>query len=171
MKRTACIVLLIAILLQAGGLVVFYGVEQSLAKMQMHTLLQGKQDGFELIQLSTSELSKSWTSPNELSYHGKLFDVKSVTVNGTSAKVTAVQDEHEEKIANSINALQSKDKPGKDETSLILQLVELMMLAYVPPAQMQLVMFHIPSELHESYYYSCVLAFPGKIVVPPPKVA
>lgn len=137
----------------------------------MHTLLQGKEDGFQLIQLSTSELSKSWTSPNEISYHGKLFDVKSVTVNGNTAKIAVVADEREEHIANNIRVLQSKEKPGKHETSLIHQLVDLLMLAYVQPTQMQFALFHTLCELHHTSYYSYILAFPGKIVVPPPKVA
>ncbi len=157
--------------MQAGGLVIFYGMEQSAARIHMHTLLAQQQDGFQTLTLTTTELSKAWTSADEISYQGKLFDVKSVTINGSSAAVTVVADTDEDEITARVNVLNNKEKPGKQQGGIIHQLVELLMLAYVQPMPLQYLVFHDAVDVPHSAYQAHILACSGKIFIPPPKVA
>jgi hypothetical protein len=131
LKKVAFIFLLVVLLLQTGGLVVVYKIQQCSVKFQMREAIHNSQSHFESLTLTKEEFQKFKNGDDELSFNGKMYDIKSKTFNGDKVVLLVLNDTKEENIIESIKDFFRPD--SKDNKDLPKQLVKLTVSEYTLP--------------------------------------
>jgi hypothetical protein len=158
----------VLLLLQAGGLLLFYEVEQVYARWEMAEAMEEASLPQEQITLTAGEYNKCKIGDDELRLNGKMYDIRSVKKVDGKVIVTAVCDEYEGRVLDRISrVLMGHDDGGKAIPSPLL---ELLSFVYLVPASYTIPFHFFESTEAFSYVNVTVLSRQGAILVPPPKV-
>ena len=131
MKKTGYLFLLIILLLQTGGILLIFQVQQGYVQYQMSEKLKNDKLPFKKIILSLHEYEQCRVSSNEIAVDGKMYDFKSATFSDNSVELLAVHDAEEEGILEKINCILKTT--GSPNTNFPLQLHQLLTLVYLTP--------------------------------------
>jgi hypothetical protein len=131
LKKIGYILLLTILLLQAGGMLLIYKMQQCYVKQEMQQTLNNSKTKFQKITLSLSEYQKSKINSHEISINGKMYDVKSVNILENNVKLLVINDSKEENILQKIKDFTNRtNQPNSD---LPNQLQQLLSLNYLSP--------------------------------------
>jgi hypothetical protein len=133
LKKTSYIALLIVILMQSGGLLLVYKMKQLKVQFKMMQVLRENHEGFSKLTLTLAEYNQSRIKSHEISWQGRMYDVKSKVITGNSVDLLVIHDEKEENILKKIKLLAGNTSSQNRE--LPQQLVQLLTLTYICPAE------------------------------------
>ena len=131
MRKTGYILLLAILVIQGGGALIIFRFQQSCVQYQISVALKAEKTSFEKLTLTVSEYQKNRTHSNEISYKGKMYDIKSVNISGDRAELLVIHDSEEENILEKINNFVSV--PSSRGGKLPVKLCILFSLNYLPP--------------------------------------
>jgi hypothetical protein len=111
------------LLLQSGGVFVFYGLKQYYVKQEMRERIVSTKMGMQKITLSVSEFQTCKINETEISMNGKMYDVKSVSISGNKVSLEVFNDMEEDEIIEKINLSINNSKQNKNQPDQIVQLL------------------------------------------------
>jgi hypothetical protein len=157
------------LLLQTGGILLIYKLKQSYVQYQMSLSLKSNETTFEKIIITTGDYKKSRIKSNEISYKGKMYDVKSINIFYDKVELLVINDRDEENILEAINNFVSKT--NRPDIELSNQLKILFSLNYLSPDTEHI--FFIPSFcIHIFHQPNLNIAFTDSdVYTPPPRFA
>lgn len=129
MKKLSYIALLSMLLLQSGGLVLIYKVQQCMVQHEMKSVLNNHETRFQPLTISLSVYKKNIFG-NEIVIDGKLYDVNSIAISGNTVHLQVINDTKEESILEKIKDLISGTTK---HNRLPIRLVQLLSLNYILP--------------------------------------
>ncbi len=136
LRKSGYIILSLLLLLQAGGLLLFYEGQELYAHWRMHRATE-KDRATELLKLKAADYTRCRIGDDELLWHGKMFDVQTVKGAGDSVLLAVVHDEHEEwAIGEIARILQG---PLKEPDAIPEPLLVLLSFVYLLPE-----VYHVP---------------------------
>ena len=154
---------------QSGGLWMIYKMMQCHVQNEMVETIEKKETKFQTIRLTLVTFNKSKTNAKEISYQGKMYDVKSVKIENNIAELLVFNDTKEENILKHIQLLNANTDHNQ-HTNYPAQLVQLLTVAFVCPTN------DISFTLQESAgitffsYSEPLVSISVKIIFPPPKL-
>jgi hypothetical protein len=159
----------VIILLQAGGIFLFYKTEQFLVREEMRELLIDDKAELQKIKLSLIDYRSYKINAHELSVNGKMYDVKSMKFSGDSLELTVINDSKEEGLLEKIKDLLEADNFQKSDYPK--QLHQLLALNYLAPPAAGIFFSASPSDY--DFLSPPLIIFPMDMEVsnPPPKFA
>ncbi len=104
MKRLGYLALILLLILQSGGILLFYHLQQSAVRYQMQEEIRLKETVFEKLTLSKTEFDKNRINSHEVLLNGKMYDIKSIHYNGSKVTLIALNDKGEENIIRKIKS-------------------------------------------------------------------
>jgi hypothetical protein len=131
LKKIVYIGLFILLLLQAGGLLFIYKLEQGCVRRQMAELVTRSDAQFTRLVMPVSQYENSRIGDDELRFDGKLYDVKSAVVTDNTVELLVLVDTEETEVVTRISSLEHRSAPQSDQ--VIYKLFELMAAAYTCP--------------------------------------
>lgn len=131
MKKISIILLTAIILLQSGGLLLFYLLEQRSVKTEMKAQIVKKETQFERLTLSLTDYKKSIIDAHEIRFLGKMYDVKEVEINGDKVELLVLCDNRETQILAQIQNQSSENTSS--QKSLPNKLNKILYLDYLLP--------------------------------------
>ncbi len=168
LKKTASILLLSILLLQAGGLLVVFKMQQCYVWQEMQLSLKDNQTPFQKITLPFFDYQKSKINSHEISVNGKMYDVKSISLSDDKVELLVIHDSREENILQKIKDFAiSTNQPNTDFAN---QLFQLLSLNYISPGVGPV--FFIPSFSINIFspLFLNVISNGFEIPSPPPKL-
>ena len=168
MKKLVYILLLAVLLLQSGGLVVFYRIRQMSIKYAMIQELKREEKNLEKLVLSISEFEKCRINAHEIRYHGNMYDIKSRQTQGENILLTVINDKKETKIIEGLKHMAENENGNK--TQLPDKVFKFLTLTYVCPENTLITFISSESILFEQKSEKEYF-FLADIVSPPPKLA
>lgn len=147
MKRSLYILLLTVVLMQSGGIVVFYRIRQLSIKYAMMQELRNEEKNLENIVLSISEFEKCRINRHEIRYQGNMYDIKSSHIKGGNITLVVVNDKKEANILKKLN--QIADNEDENKKQFPDKLLKFMTLLYVCPEPSALTFITSESVLFE----------------------
>lgn len=167
-KTTATCVLLALVLLQSGGLFLFYkGQQWHIQYDQFHKRYDCDQN-LRNVSLGIADFLRCKVNSHEIDIEGKRYDIHSLKMDSDSVHLTVVHDVKEERIIGKIMALFSQET--RDEQQMPTQLLKLIQLTYVCPPAIHFVTKWDP-EIRIVFIFQNVLSSQDKeIPYPPPKI-
>ena len=104
-KKISVILFLIILLMQTGGILLFYKAQQAIVQKEMERDIDEIGTSSQKLSLTTKEYAVNKINDHEISISGKLYDIKSVkTLNG-KIELVVINDTREEKILEDIKKL------------------------------------------------------------------
>ncbi|MCD6013039.1 MAG: hypothetical protein K0Q79_2901 [Flavipsychrobacter sp.] len=168
LKKLTHIILILLLILQTGGIVLYYQGQQHQWRKHMVSVLANEKIKLGTFTLTLQEYERSKAGENELCLNGKMYDLKSATINGEEVIVTAIQDTKEDDIVHRIKKIITGGKHG---SHIPRPLIELLALYYILPPASEL---HFYNESHSHRFYTFsdkVFSRNNDIYVPPPRKA
>lgn len=118
-----------------------YRAQQFYVQYKMSLAINDSKISFEKLVLTIDEYNKSRLNSREISYKGKMYDVKSVNITTGKIELVVINDVKEKKLLEEIKGFLKKSNQSKNE--LPDQLQKFLSLNYVAANEGQLV--YIPS--------------------------
>ena len=131
LKKIGYLILITIIFLQTGGVLVIYKMHQSLARGEMHTILNCNDTQYEKLTLSMVDYQKAKIDANEILIQGKLYDIKSIILIGGNANLLIIHDSLEEKILKKIKDFITGNHQSNKK--LPYQLLKFLSMKFLPP--------------------------------------
>lgn len=169
LKNCTYVLLLVVLLLQAGGLLFIFNAEQGYVQHKMHKKLNSENTVFEKLTLTLAEFQKCRVNSSEVLFHDNMYDFKSVSFIGDKVELLVIHDKEEgiilEIIENLVNntSPQSKDVPN--------QLQKLISLVYLPPVFYKLVFIPRANASITYPLQADIISYTREILSPPPRIA
>lgn len=160
--------LLTILLLQAGGILFVYKVQQYYVKAEMQKTLNGRNTQFQKVSVSLGDYLKNKIGSDEISIDGKMFDIKSIQISGKLVELLVINDNKEDNIIEKIKDF--IDTTNQSNTELPLQLQQLLSLNYLPLETGFLLFIPVFSV---DFFLRPILNFVSndlEILTPPPKL-
>ena len=150
----------------SGGLLI-YTVQQYIVQHEMEQVLNNDETSFQQLTLSLSDFQKGEINTDEISFNGKMYDVKSIKISGNKVELLVINDTGEENIIENIK--KSVNTNSGQNKKLPYHLVNLLNWFYIYPASGNefLLLEHRTSYLPFS---ENVFSFISEISSPPPKL-
>lgn len=121
--------LLAILLLQAGGMLFVYKMQQCAVQLEMQQTLNDSKTYFEKMTLSVGDYKKNKINSREICIKGKMYDVKAVNISGNNVELLVINDSKEEyilcKIKDFINRV------NEPTSNIPFQLQQLLSLYYL----------------------------------------
>lgn len=130
MKNIGYISILILLLLQSGGMLVIYKIMQVHARYEMHEQMMSERTDFQNLRLSIKDYHNSKINAHEISFQGKMYDVKSVRVVNDEVELQVIHDTIEGGILMHINDLVNDSR--QPDRKIPNGLLGIVFLLYVP---------------------------------------
>jgi hypothetical protein len=159
--------LLVILLLQTGGMLLIYKIQQFYVQYEMRLVVNDKETSFEKLILTIDDYKKSRFNSREISYKGNMYDVKSVNVTDNFAEVLVINDVKEKILLKEIKDFLHKSNQSKKE--LPDQLQKFLSINYLAAEQGQII--YIPFPVSNIFHYPDpdFNAIQSDIPSPPPK--
>lgn len=148
LKKTIYISLLLILLLQAGGMLLIYKIQQFSAQYKMSLAMNNNEASFEKLVINIDEYYKCRLNSREISYNGDLYDVKSLKLCGDSTELLVLKDEKETALLEEIKEFLRKSNQSKKELPDHLQ--KLFSISYIAADEGRLI--YIPSLDYNIFY-------------------
>ena len=98
LKIVGSLLLLAILILQGGGMLLIYRIQQSYVQDNMIQSINSSKTQFQEIVLSRSDYQLSRINASEITINNKLYDVKSVNISGDRVNLLVLNDSMEENI-------------------------------------------------------------------------
>lgn len=159
--------LLAILILQAGGMLLIYKIQQFYVQYEMRLAVNDSKVSFEKLILSRDEYHKSRLNSREISYKGNMYDVKSVNITGDIAELLVINDVKEKILLREIKAFLHKSNESKKE--LPDQLQKFLSLNYLFADKENTI--YVPSLISNIFHHPSRYILPDytDIPSPPPK--
>lgn len=153
------------LVLQAGGLLFYYEVEQAVVHYRQHRALTQHRFVQDVLVMSEDQYLQQREGEDELQVQGRIYDVLAVKKVNSTMYITAVRDKEEEdvlhRIAALVGGLQQQQSTVPDVLMKLLSFVYLLPDVYsVPP------LFGSPQQVYAPF--TVLLSDRHLSVVPPP---
>ncbi|MFZ4707607.1 MAG: hypothetical protein ACOYMF_16525 [Bacteroidales bacterium] len=135
MKKLFCVLSVVLLFLQSGGILMFYKVEQQMQQHRMRQLLETENSFLQQFTMSVYEFSRSNKKGKEILINGKMFDIKSYSISGNTVKLVAIHDKAEELIIKALKNVAKANSQG--DNGLLVKIVKLLSLDYTLPMLLQ----------------------------------
>jgi hypothetical protein len=168
LKKLILFGLLFFLLLQAGGLLVVFRLQQQIIRNRMARMIESEPSNTESLTISLEEYEASRVDRREILYKGHLFDIVSIqyTQNGVELKV--IPDYREEAVAGKVRILEEQEK-NRQKQDLPEQVLKFYSQVYLSPVTHDNPLIPAAIEtkypvLREDNYFIY-----GKTLSPPPR--
>ena len=128
-KKIGYIALLFTLLLQTGGLLLIYKIQQYNVQRLMGMALNNNETIFKKLTLSLTDLQRYKVNSHELSIGDEMYDVKSINIIGDKVEMLALEDKDEESIVENIK--KSTGTGNQPDQQLPGKLFELFTMLYM----------------------------------------
>jgi hypothetical protein len=160
--------LLSILLLQTGGMLLVYKIQQFYVQYEMSLLVKDSHTSFEKLILGTADYQKSRINSHEISFKGNMYDVKSVKITGDIAELLVINDKKEKNLVKNIQDFLTKTNQQKKE--LPEQLQKFLSLNYLSADQELTIVIPSLSSIIFQSVNSYFLSDLSDIPSPPPKL-
>lgn len=160
--------LLTILLLQAGGLLFLFHVQQARVQKAALHQLDSNSGNTEKLTLSPEEFYSARINDHELRLNGKLYDFKRFSCSGEKIILHVFHDASEEDIIDWIKALANAG--GNQQSELPAHLVKLLTTTYLSTHSESVSIFQPVHELPFFQFDEQALAFSRDQDSPPPKI-
>lgn len=130
-KRHISILLVGILFLQADGVLVIYRLQQCMIHYKVRRGIRQNEFSTEELTLSVTEYNKSKVRSNEISFGGKMYDVKSAYITCDSVRLEVMHDKKEEHLLSKIKNFFASSKQSNSKLPYAVQ--KLLALKYIPP--------------------------------------
>lgn len=154
--------------MSSGGLLLVYEMQQCLVQYEMAEIINTT-TATDTLRLTPAQYQANRAGGHEISFGGKLYDIKSSTTSGNLITLVVVNDSREENILEKIKGL--LHNTGKDNSGLPVQLHKLLSLVYISPANPGIMTLDLAGEDNFFSYNEHTLTCISEVVSPPPQVA
>ena len=157
----------VLLLLQAGGLLLFYEAEQLYVHHEMQQSLKKCDRPTLQLTVSLDEYREGRIGKDELRLCGKMYDIRSGKVAGDKVVLTVVRDRKEEEALRKIAQIVGGQKT--DNNAIPKSLVELLSFVYLIPEPYTIGIVVFPTDVS---FTNANVSFHSRypaIVAPPPK--
>ncbi len=169
LKKISLILLLAIIILQAGGVLFVYQVQQHQVKLQAKHNLNEKGTHFQKLVLTLAQFNQSAINLNEIEFGDAMYDIKSMTVSDGKVTLLVLSDTKEKEIVDHIKNQTNQTTNSKNKLpNLLEKVLDVTFLCSSYDFDFKFI------ELSDKVYSSCVVCLqsqPCEIASPPPKVA
>ncbi len=131
----------------------------------MEQVVRNKESGFIDLEIPLSAFNQSKTS--EISYQGKMYDIKSYTIKGNTVYLKVVNDTEEDHINTQIKRLAQNN--DTDQDNLIQHLLDLLTQLYICPVSEPFIALIDVREVKHTSFHPRLISHQPDIVSPPPK--
>ncbi|MBK7853422.1 MAG: hypothetical protein IPJ66_20445 [Bacteroidetes bacterium] len=168
MKKATYISLLTILLLQAGGLLLLFQIQQvRIQKSALHQLDSGS-GKTEQIVLSEADFNSSKINDHELRMNGKLYDFRYISNSSGQIILNVFHDASEENLIDWIEALATSD--GQQQGDLPAHLVKLLTTTYLITDTEPVSFLHTVNEYSFFRFDERAVSFARDQDSPPPKI-
>jgi hypothetical protein len=167
MKRTVSIVCVFLILVQSGGLFIFYKVQQACVHYEMMQVVRNYRTSCQTLIISNSEFQRCRTGSNEMFFQGLLYDIKSAVIHGNKVELLVIKDTIEMGIVK--KAIASAGSSRERHNGMPIQLVKLLMLNYISFVKKYDLTQEVRQSEHFITYFNTAVTHPIDVLTPPPK--
>lgn len=169
LKKATYILFIFILLLQAGGLLFVYHVQQVSVKIEMRNALEARwNSGFQKLHMTVSEFKKAKINSFEIYYKGRMYDYKSVVIKSDSVEILAIHDTKEEGILEIIKEL--SENTSNSDSEYPHQLLKLLSLIYIGTEAVQPSILTENSKCEYTFFGENTLIFHGTFPSPPPEI-
>ncbi len=168
LKIVGSVILIAILLLQAGGMLLIYKIQQYYVQDEMMQSLNNNKTQFQKIILTLGDYQKCRINASEIIINHNLYDVKSVNISGTNVVLLALNDSKEENILMKIAEFTNSTR--QPNSVLFNNLNHLISLNYIPPEAYN--RFFIYSSIIDKFNLftlNYISTFP-EILTPPPRI-
>ncbi len=161
-------ILLIGILFfQADGILLLLKLKQYYIQYHAKERLADNTKTLEELTLTLSEYKQAKAGAHELAFNGKMYDVKSVTIDDDCVTLFVYHDRDEENVIRKIRNIWSGEKQSGQ--NLPVQVQQLLSMKYLPPDHTTFKFFPIKNSFTFSFIGMTMPASDPDIPSPPPK--
>jgi hypothetical protein len=169
LKKTSLILLLAIIILQAGGVLFVYQLQQHQVKLQVKRDLIGKGTHFQKLELTLSQYNQSVINHNEIEFGDAMYDIKSMKVADGKVTLIVLGDTKEKKIVDRIRSHTNQTNNSKNKLpNLLEKVLDVTFLCSSYDYEFKWI------EISDQVYSSCLVCLQSQsyeTASPPPKVA
>ena len=168
LKKIGYIAFLSIMLLQSGGLLLIYQMQQFWVRREMLQTIEKKESGFLKLNLTVAEYQHSKINAHEISLNGDMYDVKSITYTGDKLELLVIQDLKEQSIVEKIrNSGGRKNHRSKRQRLLVMK--RLLLFSPPPPAVQQLCLAAVKQKITITWLWEIFISHKSDIPSPPPR--
>lgn len=154
--------------MQAGGMLLFYNVEQVLVQIRMNERIHESSNSFETLILSKVLFEKVKVNASELEINGKMYDIKSLEQKNDQLVLKVLKDDDESLIINAIKRLMQNSNRSKN--NFPRQLQQLITFDYLQPStQNYFILTENSIQFSRNLHFQLLLNYLSK-TTPPPKI-
>ena len=154
------------ILLQAGGLILVYKLQQSYIQHRMALLVRQMSTGLTTLDISKKEYQQGKRGTNEFYFNGKMYDIKSAVVSGSTVRLEVAPDTDEDDVLSKIGSVSHRENQAG---GALEQLINLITQTYITPSVDMQLFVTDDVLLHYTCYRVKLLSLPTRICYPPPR--
>ena len=165
MKKSACLFLLVPILLQAGGMMLICLLLQLNNYQRIESILEKSSTEFEILILTTKQFEKAKGNDKEVFVKGKIYDIKEIQKSENTVKLVVYHDYREESLISLIEKFFDNENSGDDFS---LQVLKLLISVYTfSSTQLEFTQPHAAGTCMLSHS-SSYISFAVETLTPPP---
>ena len=168
MKKIGYIALLSILIIQAGGGLLIYKIQQYYVQMEMERALNNEETSFQQLTLSFNDFQKGKINAHEISFDGKMYDIRSIKISGDKVELLVINDTKEENIIENIK--RSVNPNDQQNKGLPSQFVKLLTLVYVVPATDPDLLLQKKQRHIFVPFCDIIVSHKSDITAPPPKL-
>jgi hypothetical protein len=142
-----------------------YRVQQLASAYKMHQTIKTQQSGF--IELAVPLNGFKSNRSGEITYHGKLYDVKSYAVSGNVVVMKVLNDVEEENVIHLLQSIWSHS--NNNHNGRLDKLLDILTALYLPPASQIQYAVCFYSEPGYSLFHELFISRHNEISLPPPR--
>lgn len=154
--------------MQTGGLLMLYHLQKCWIQFETQEAIREGSLELEALSLSFNEFQKAKIDDGEMLLNGKMYDIKSVTIEGEAVTLLAFNDTKEENVLEKIKQYINRKLPN-DEVPL--QLVKFFSLVFLTPVHNHIVLFDQLNNHNFTYYSAIITSRSVDTFSPPPEIA
>lgn len=158
---------MIILLLQSGGMLIIFNIEQAYVHTKMTEKLKDSKTSFEKIRITNEDYKKSRINRNEIFYKGKMYDIKSSAEDGEMIELLVIHDNEEDNILHKIKKIfTGSSQPENKISNHIHHLISLSYISHFPEG-----LHVIPSRSANLFYQANagIVTTCLETLFPPPK--
>ena len=167
LKKISLILLLTIIILQAGGVLFVYQLQQHQVKLQVKRDLIGKGTHFQKLELTLAQFKKSAINHNEIEIGDAMYDIKSMTISDGKVTLLVLGDTKEKEIVDHIKNQTNQSNNSKNKLpNLLEKVLDVTFLCSSYDYEFKCI------EISDKVYASCLVCLqsqPYDTASPPPK--
>jgi hypothetical protein len=158
----------VILLLQGGGFVFLLLFQQMALKAEMHSEILKGDLTFEQLSMSSADYQRALVDEHEISWKGKLFDVKEIVVLHNRVVLTVVNDTKEENILRELKEFLHRS--CRNNKSLPERSAQLFLMSYIGSSYAGVHFSNFCCDLSSIHLPDFFVNSTVEVFTPPPKL-